>query len=134
MGQHDVPDRTASLETLPAAEVCRVLGSGPDGLSTREALLSAGPVRLRPIIMTTLSMILGMVPLAAGFGAGSELRQPMGVSVIGGLIVSTLLTLVLVPVAYSLLDDLRNTVRARWRSATRGGIEVADQRAVREGG
>ncbi|MHB1417337.1 MAG: efflux RND transporter permease subunit, partial [Chloroflexota bacterium] len=63
------------------------------GLSTREAILEAGPIRLRPILMTTLAMIFGMIPVAAGVGAGAELRQPMGVSVIGGLVVSTLLTL-----------------------------------------
>mgnify|MGYP005847347907 FL=1 len=82
------------------------------GLGTREAVMEAGPIRQRPNLMTTLAMICGMVPVAAGIGAGAELRQPMGVSVIGGLVVSTLLTLVLVPVAYSLIDDLG---RLLWR-------------------
>ncbi|HEX2986967.1 MAG TPA: efflux RND transporter permease subunit, partial [Chloroflexota bacterium] len=85
------------------------------GLSTREAILHAGPVRLRPILMTTLSMICGMIPVAVGFGAGSEMRQPMGVSVIGGVITSTVLTLVVVPVAYSLIDDLGNWIVRRFR-------------------
>ncbi|MBI4494986.1 MAG: efflux RND transporter permease subunit [Chloroflexi bacterium] len=81
------------------------------GRSTREALLEAGPIRLRPILMTTLAMIFGMVPVAAGVGAGAELRQSMGIGVIGGLLTSTVLTLVAVPVAYSLIDDLVGLVR-----------------------
>jgi len=80
------------------------------GLGVREAILEAGPIRLRPILMTTLAMIFGMVPVAAGLGAGSEMRQPMAVAVIGGLVTSTLLTLVVVPVAYSLIADLTRLV------------------------
>ncbi len=98
------------------------------GLSTREALLEAGPIRLRPILMTTLAMIFGMLPVAAGLGAGAELRQPMGISVVGGLLTSTVLTLVAVPVAYSLIDDVLGLVR-RWRrgsvSAVRPGTVAA---------
>ena len=85
------------------------------GHSTYEAILHAGPVRLRPILMTTLAMIFGMMPVAVGFGAGSELRQPMGITVIGGVITSTVLTLVAVPVAYSLIDDAGRWLRARLR-------------------
>ena len=95
------------------------------GLGTREAVMEAGPIRLRPILMTTLAMIFGMVPVAAGIGAGAELRQPMGVSVIGGLVVSTLLTLVLVPVAYSLIDDLG---RLLWRREPAGAGAQPQQR------
>ena len=69
-----------------------------------EALLAAGPVRLRPILMTTLAMIFGMLPVALALSEGSEFRAPMAVCVIGGLITSTLLTLVVIPVVYSLLD------------------------------
>ena len=76
------------------------------GLSRNEALLLAGPVRLRPILMTTLAMIVGMTPVALKLTAGSETRAPMAVSVIGGLITSTLLTLVVVPVVFTLMDDL----------------------------
>ncbi len=76
------------------------------GMTRDEALLTAGPIRLRPILMTTLSLILGMLPVAFGLGAGGSFRAPMAVAVIGGLITSTLLTLVLVPVAYSILDVL----------------------------
>ncbi|HUU02279.1 MAG TPA: efflux RND transporter permease subunit [Myxococcota bacterium] len=77
-----------------------------DGLGRTEALLKAGPTRLRPILMTTAAMVFGMLPIALSRGQGSEMRAPMAVAVIGGLLVSTLLTLVVVPVVYSLLDDL----------------------------
>ena len=76
------------------------------GLSQREALLTSAPRRLRPILMTTLSTILGMLPLALGWGVGAELRQPMAVAIIGGLTTSTILSLIVVPVLYSLVDDV----------------------------
>jgi hydrophobic/amphiphilic exporter-1 (mainly G- bacteria), HAE1 family len=75
-----------------------------NGMSRAEALLAAGPVRLRPILMTTAAMVFGMVPVAFGVSEGGEMRAPMAITVIGGLITSTLLTLVVIPVAYSLLD------------------------------
>jgi hydrophobe/amphiphile efflux-1 (HAE1) family protein len=75
-----------------------------EGLSQRDALLAAGQVRLRPILMTTTAMVFGMLPLAVGLGAGSEEQSPMGRAIIGGVITSTLLTLVVVPVIYSYLD------------------------------
>jgi HAE1 family hydrophobic/amphiphilic exporter-1 len=84
------------------------------GMSRDEALLTAGPIRLRPILMTTLSLILGMTPVALGLGAGGSFRAPMAVAVIGGLITSTLLTLVLVPVAYSIMDILLGRLGARF--------------------
>jgi HAE1 family hydrophobic/amphiphilic exporter-1 len=76
------------------------------GMERNAALGKAGSTRLRPILMTTLAMIFGMLPLALQIGAGSEIRSPMARAVIGGLITSTLLTLLAVPVVYSLLDDL----------------------------
>jgi len=76
------------------------------GMSRFDALAKAGPTRLRPILMTTFAMIFGMVPVALGLGEGAEFRAPMGQAVIGGLITSTLLTLFIVPVVYSILDDL----------------------------
>jgi len=76
------------------------------GLTRFDALVKAGPTRLRPILMTTFAMIFGMIPVAFGLGEGSEFRAPMGQAVIGGLITSTLLTLFIVPVVYSILDDL----------------------------
>jgi HAE1 family hydrophobic/amphiphilic exporter-1 len=74
-----------------------------EGMPLEQAILKAGPVRLRPILMTTLAMILGMLPAVFGVGEGGEFRAPMAISTVGGLITSTLLTLVLVPVAYMLL-------------------------------
>jgi HAE1 family hydrophobic/amphiphilic exporter-1 len=76
------------------------------GLGAREAILEAGPVRLRPVLMTTVATIAGMIPVALARSDGAEFRQPMGVLVIGGLVSSTLLTMVVVPVAYVLVDDL----------------------------
>jgi HAE1 family hydrophobic/amphiphilic exporter-1 len=74
------------------------------GMNRREALLTAGPMRLRPILMTTMTMILGMLPLALALGAGSDMRAGMGIVIIGGLTSSLLLTLVLVPVMYTFMD------------------------------
>lgn len=76
------------------------------GMSRFDALVLAGPTRLRPILMTTFAMIFGMLPVAFGLGEGSEFRAPMGQAVIGGLITSTILTLFIVPVVYTVLDDI----------------------------
>jgi len=84
------------------------------GMERREALITAGRTRLRPILMTTMAMIFGMLPLALGIGAGAEMRAPMGRGVIGGLVTSTLLTLLVVPVVYTLLDDLGAWVHRAW--------------------
>jgi hydrophobe/amphiphile efflux-1 (HAE1) family protein len=75
------------------------------GLDRSDAILHAGPVRLRPILMTTFAMVFGMLPAALGIGPGAEMRAPMARAVIGGIISSTLLTLVVVPVVYTLIDD-----------------------------
>src|SRR5213075_216627 len=75
------------------------------GMERREALLTSGRIRLRPIIMPTVAMIFGMLPLALAIGSGAETRAPMARAVIGGLVTSTLLTLFVVPVVYTLLDD-----------------------------
>ena len=83
------------------------------GSSRTEALLTAGRIRLRPIIMTTVAMIFGMIPLALAIGAGAEQRAPMARAVIGGLITSTLLTLFVVPVVYTMLDDVTALVTRR---------------------
>jgi HAE1 family hydrophobic/amphiphilic exporter-1 len=85
------------------------------GKDRRAALLEAGRIRLRPIIMTTAAMIFGMLPLALAIGEGAEERAPMARAVIGGLITSTLLTLLVVPVMYTLLDDLAAWVKSKRR-------------------
>ncbi len=87
------------------------------GMARREALIEAGRTRLRPIMMTTLAMIFGMLPLALGLGAGGEMRAPLARGVIGGLITSTALTLLVVPVAYTLLDDLGGWLLRKWRGS-----------------
>ncbi len=97
---------------------------GEDGqapLAREAALLHAARVRLRPILMTTLAMIFGMVPLAFAITEGSEQRAPMGQAVIGGVITSSLLTLVVVPVVYCYLDDLGRWAARRWRGTSVGG-------------
>jgi multidrug efflux pump subunit AcrB/outer membrane protein TolC len=87
-----------------------------EGLSVRDAILKAGPIRLRPILMTTIAMILGMMPSALGSGEGSEFRSPISIATIGGLITSTLLTLIVVPVSYLLLARTLERVKA-WRAS-----------------
>jgi HAE1 family hydrophobic/amphiphilic exporter-1 len=78
------------------------------GVPIIEALVEAGSVRLRPILMTTMAMIFGMLPIALGIGAGAEIRSSMGVALIGGLITSTFLTLVIIPLVYLLIDKMQN--------------------------
>ncbi|EOD01906.1 efflux RND transporter permease subunit [Caldisalinibacter kiritimatiensis] len=76
------------------------------GEERREAIVNAGPIRLRPILMTTLTTVLGLIPLALGIGEGAELEAPLATVVIGGLLLSTLLTLVFIPVMYTIFDDI----------------------------
>ncbi len=87
-----------------------------DGMDSREAIFQAAVLRFRPIMMTTCAALLGALPLCFSFGEGSELRQPLGISIVGGLIVSQALTLFTTPVVYLALDRLR--LRGR-RSDTR---------------
>ena len=84
------------------------------GADRRAAVMAAGRIRLRPILMTTLAMIFGMVPLALGLGEGGEQRSPMGQAVIGGVITSSLLTLIVVPVIYTYLDDATEWAKRRF--------------------
>ena len=85
-----------------------------EGKSSRDAIFQACLLRFRPILMTTMAAILGALPLALGTGTGSELRRPLGISIIGGLIVSQMLTLFTTPVVYLYLDRLRNVGVGRW--------------------
>lgn len=87
------------------------------GKSRNEAILEAGPTRLRPILMTTLALALALLPIASGMGEAAELRQSMAIAVIGGLLLSTLLTLVVIPVVYTLFDDL-----AAWLRRLKGRV------------
>jgi HAE1 family hydrophobic/amphiphilic exporter-1 len=93
------------------------------GLGRREALMSAGRDRLRPILMTTIAMIAGMLPIALSIGEGTEGLSPMAVAVIGGLITSSVFTLVVIPAAYTFIDDFQNLVvrfvNARWGASAR---------------
>jgi HAE1 family hydrophobic/amphiphilic exporter-1 len=91
-------------------------GTITPGMDRKEALLMAAKVRLRPILMTTLAMIFGMIPLAFALTEGSEMRAPMGQAVIGGVITSSLLTLVVVPVVYCYMDDLAQWLGRVWNS------------------
>jgi multidrug efflux pump len=85
-----------------------------EGLSTRDAIFKACQLRFRPILMTTMAAILGAIPLAFGFGDGAELRQPLGISIVGGLVVSQLLTLYTTPVVYLYVDRARLWMRRAW--------------------
>ncbi|MBI2220311.1 MAG: efflux RND transporter permease subunit [Acidobacteria bacterium] len=100
-----------------------------EGLPRHQALLRAGTTRLRPIVMTTLAMIFGMLPLAFAIGAGAEMRAPMARAVIGGLITSTVLSLLVVPVVYTLLDDIRPAAVFEWfkRRSSRGPMKVGER-------
>ncbi|MCU0951454.1 MAG: efflux RND transporter permease subunit, partial [Burkholderiaceae bacterium] len=98
------------------------------GMSRTEALMAAGQTRLRPILMTTAAMIFGMLPLALGLGEGAEQQAPMGRAIIGGVITSTLLTLVVVPVIYSYLDAWEKRL-LRNRAAHAGAVALQGQPA-----
>ncbi len=103
--------------------------SREDGMERYDALLLAAKVRLRPILMTTLAMIFGMVPLAFALSEGSEQRAPMGQAVIGGVITSSLLTLVVVPVAYCYMDDLANWFKRLFGAKPQTKIDSLPQSA-----
>ena len=103
------------------------------GLERREAILQAGPVRMRPILMTTFAMVFGMLPIALGVGEGAETRAPMGIAVIGGLLTSLVLTLIVVPSAYDIFDDWQEKFKnrkkrkekpAEYKMLTRGEVHL----------
>jgi len=81
-----------------------------DGMDVRSALLKAGPIRMQPILMTTMAMVFGMLPTALSFNAGAAIRQPLGVVVIGGLILSMFLSLLMVPAFYEIMDNVSNWI------------------------
>jgi hydrophobic/amphiphilic exporter-1 (mainly G- bacteria), HAE1 family len=116
------------------------------GMSRNEALLRAGPIRLRPILMTALSLIIALTPVALGAGEGAEIRRPIAIPVIGGMITSTLLTLVFIPALYTVVDDFQRLVYRLFARqprivlagpAAEGGlipVGVADAEVRRNGG
>ena len=101
-----------------------------EGASRHAALLQAGTTRLRPIVMTTLAMIFGMLPLAFAIGAGAEMRAPMARAVIGGLITSTLLSLLVVPVVYTFLDDFKPSAALGWLRLRKSARRTDDAAAA----
>jgi HAE1 family hydrophobic/amphiphilic exporter-1 len=90
-----------------------------EDMSLREALIHAGAIRLRPILMTTFALVAGMIPVALGTGEGAQFRAPLGVAVIGGVLSSALLTLVAIPTFYEILEESREAVAAGFRRLTR---------------
>jgi multidrug efflux pump subunit AcrB len=103
------------------------------GLSRRDALIEACRKRARPVIMTTVAMGAGMLPIALGLGADGNFRTPLGVSVIGGLITSTLLSLVVVPAAYSLVAEITDRIRVGMGWAPRRPSSTSTPAAVSTG-
>jgi HAE1 family hydrophobic/amphiphilic exporter-1 len=93
--------------------------SREEGMPLRDALIEAGGVRLRPILMTTFALVIGMFPVAFGTGEGAQSRAPMGIAVIGGVLTSTLLTLLVIPTFYEILDDWREWLFSKFRRRMR---------------
>jgi multidrug efflux pump len=93
-----------------------------EGKSTSEAIFEACMLRFRPILMTTMAALFGALPLAFGTGTGSELRRPLGITIVGGLIVSQMLTLYTTPVVYLFLDRLRLRMQGKQRDAFTGPV------------
>ncbi|MBQ2228497.1 MAG: efflux RND transporter permease subunit, partial [Firmicutes bacterium] len=95
-------------------------------MGREEAMVAAGKQRLRPILMTTLTTIVGMIPLSLGYGEGGEILAPMGISIIGGLLTSTLLTLIVIPCMYKLVEERRDAsaAKAEARAAEIAALEA----------
>jgi HAE1 family hydrophobic/amphiphilic exporter-1 len=104
-----------------------------EGMGQRAALLEACHQRARPIVMTTLAMAAGMLPTALAIEKGAEFRQPMAVAVIGGLITSTMLSLVLVPVVYEFVDDFEQWLRPKLGKLVTSRSEEAGEPAPQAG-
>jgi HAE1 family hydrophobic/amphiphilic exporter-1 len=99
-----------------------------EGMNTRDAIRAAGHARLRPIVMNTITTMLAITPMMLGIGAGSGLQAPLAIAVFGGLFTSTILTLIVIPIVYELVDDLRVWLAARTgRAATVPGTSVLEE-------
>jgi len=85
-----------------------------EGMPLREALIEAGAIRLRPILMTTFALIAGMVPVALGGGEGAQFRAPLGIAIIGGVLTSTMLTLLVIPTFYEVMDETRHWLAGKF--------------------
>ena len=99
------------------------------GIDRRAAIIEAGRIRLRPIMMTTLALIAGMIPVALGYGEGADFRSPLGRAVIGGVITSTVLTLLVIPTFYEILDEWREKVAARFAKRPHHTVRVPEPAA-----
>ena len=104
--------------------------SQENGMDRRTALIEAGRVRLRPILMTTFALIAGMVPVALGYGEGADFRAPLGRAVIGGVLTSTLLTLLVIPTVYDILSGWRDWVGSKMRRKDEREVVVGAQHAA----
>ena len=96
------------------------------GSSVADAVIAGGKSRLRPVLMTSLTTVLGMVPMAMGIGEGSEIWQPMGIAVVGGLLLSTLLTLFIVPSLYAMLEG-----RKERKAERKARLEAEEEAFIR---
>jgi HAE1 family hydrophobic/amphiphilic exporter-1 len=100
------------------------------GLPIRDALVEAGRIRLRPIVMTSVAIVAGMIPVALGTGEGGDFRAPLGRAVIGGVVTSTFLTLLVIPTVYEVLDGAREAILRRLRGSLRRGTSEGTREAV----
>ncbi len=104
-----------------------------DGMSLRDALIEAGRIRLRPILMTTFALIAGMLPVAVGAGEGADFNAPLGRAIIGGVIASTILTLLVIPTFYEIVDWIREWTLRAYRRVTRRRAAIAGERLAARG-
>ncbi len=107
-----------------------IIGMRERGLAIADALINACHKRARPIVMTTVAMVAGMIPIVLGLGADSSFRRPMAVAVIGGLLTSTALSLLVVPVVFSYVDGFERRVR-RWLGRTTAALTPSGSATVR---
>jgi multidrug efflux pump len=108
-------------------------GQRRDGLSPLDAIHRAALLRLRPIVMTNVAAVLGALPLMLAFGEGSELRRPLGITIVGGLLLSQLLTLYICPTVYLALNGLKMRFGRKGDGSGEIGSELTEELTAREG-